>query len=471
MTTTIFVCGDQPRVTNDASDLVVVDGLCQDPHQMKALALDADRVVLVLHEKSYDLPDVQKALRSIDVDPLGVQITDVGPGVDAASLSVTIGGLRARASAFERSAPENAKPLYPESVSRRGFLRPPTPMYIAAPRVDHDMCAADDGCRACVDVCPQNAYQWQTGRVIFDKETCMPCGQCVTTCPTGAIENPAITSAMLDAQVRALLDQVDEPTGIRFVCSRGSIEPRDGWSDVSVPCTSMVQGSWLLACLLIGAQGATAVPCGESRCPLELDVGAIQANDLAHTVLSEAGLEPGMVTGDAIHDPILLDGFDDPFGRDRAPDVMLAIAQVAQREINVVHPASNTGVVEIDASACTLCGQCAKTCPTNALVETYEGDLVSISFDARSCVNCTQCVSACPEIRRGAISVVGRVDVAMLVSGRQSLNEGSVETCEVCGKAIAPATMMNRIADLLGEEFEATTAMLRGRCLDCRGRR
>ncbi|RLE11334.1 MAG: hypothetical protein DRJ28_10870 [Actinobacteria bacterium] len=293
----------------------------------------------------------------------------------------------------------------------------------------------------------------------------------MTTCPTGAIENPAITSAMLDAQVRALLDQVDEPTGIRFVCSRGSIEPRDGWSDVSVPCTSMVPGSWLLACLLIGAGGATAVPCAESRCPLGLDVGAIQANDLAHTVLSEAGLAPGMVTGDAIHDAIHPDGFEDPFGRDRAPDVMVAIAHVAQREINVVHPASNTGVVEIDASSCTLCGQCAKTCPTNALVETYEGDLVSISFDARSCVNCTQCVSACPEIRRGAISVVGRVDVAMLVSGRQSLNEGSVETCEVCGKAIAPSTMMNRIADLLGEEFEATTAMLRGRCLDCRGRR
>ena len=36
--------------------------------------------------------------------------------------------------------------------------------------------------------------------------------------------------------------------------------------------------------------------------------------------------------------------------------------------------------------------------------------------------------------------------------------------------AIAPATMMNRISDLLGEEFQDTMKMLETRCLDCRGR-
>ncbi|MFV1961201.1 MAG: 4Fe-4S binding protein [Acidimicrobiia bacterium] len=474
MTTTIFVCGDQPQVVHDVPDAVVVDGLCQSPHQIGAVALDVDRVVLVLHEGSYDLPGVQKALRSIDVDPLGAQITDFKPGVDAVSLSAIIGGLRARASAFVESVPEHAKPVLPELVTRRGFLRPPTPTYIAAPLVDQQMCAAGDGCRACVDVCPQNAYLWQAGRIVYDKHACEPCGRCVTTCPIGAIENPAITTVMLEAQVRALVDRVDVPAGIRFVCSRGTIEPRLGWSDIDVPCTSMLPGSWLLACLLIGAGAATAVPCGESGCPLGLDAGAIQANDLAHAVLSESGLEPGMVTGAAIHDPILSDGLSDelehPFGRDRAPDVMLAVAHVAQRDISIIHPASNLGVVVIDASTCTLCGQCAKTCPTDALVETYEGDTVSISFDARSCVNCTQCVSACPEVKRGAISVTGRIDVEMLVAARRNLNEGTVATCEVCGKAIAPATMMDRISDLLGEEFEATLAVLKNRCLDCRGR-
>jgi len=474
VTTTVLVCGDEPRVAHETPDAVVVDGLCQNPHQMKTLALDADRVVLVLHEESYDLADMQKALRSIDMDPLGVQITDVRPGVDGASLSATIVGLRARASAFLGSHPEHAKPVIPPSVTRRGFLRPPAPVYVATPRVDHQTCGADDGCSACVDVCPQNSYLWQAGRIAYDKYACVPCGRCVTICPTGAIENPAITTVMLEAQVRALLDMADEPNGIRFVCSRGTMESRHRWFDIKVPCTSMVPGSWLLACLLIGAGAAIAVPCGESECPLGLDADAIQANDLASAVLSESGLDPAMVAGTAVHDTILSGdlshGIDDPFVHDRAPDIMLAIADLAQRDISIIHPASNLGVVEIDASTCTLCGQCAKTCPTDALVEVYEGDTVSISFDARSCVNCAQCVMACPEIKRGAISVTGLIDVAMLAAGRRDLNEGTVATCEVCGAAVAPATMMNRISDLLGEEFDATTAVLRNRCIDCRGR-
>jgi hypothetical protein len=41
--------------------------------------------------------------------------------------------------------------------------------------------------------------------------------------------------------------------------------------------------------------------------------------------------------------------------------------------------------------------------------------------------------------------------------------------CERCGKPIAPDTMMTRISDLLGDEFEATMGILSRRCLDCRG--
>ena len=105
MTTTVIVCGDLPKVVHDVPDAVVVDGLCRDPHQMAALALDADRVVLVLHEESFDLAGIQKALRSIDVDPLGAQITEFRPGTVSASMTATICGLRARASAFSQSAP------------------------------------------------------------------------------------------------------------------------------------------------------------------------------------------------------------------------------------------------------------------------------------------------------------------------------------------------------------------------------
>ncbi len=471
MRTTVFVCGDLPVIIDGSRGEVVVDGLCRDPGQIKRLGVTTDRAVVVLHQGAYDLPAVQAALRGIDADPIGVQILDSSSDIDAASLLDEIVGLSARASAFSGSAPEHLKPVLPRATTRRGFLKPPAPVYVAVPSIDHRLCAAGDGCRACADVCPQNAYRWHAGRIAYDKDACVPCGLCVTTCPVGAIENPAVTPGMLEAQVRALVDGVDGPIGVRFVCSRGVIAPRSGWFDVEVPCTSMVRGTWLLACLLLGAGAATAVPCAGSGCPLQLDDGAMAANDLAHAVLSDSGLEPGMVSGVEVYEQLPLYRIEDPFSSDRASCIALALARATGGEIDVVHPASNVGVVEIDASACTLCGQCAKTCPTHALAESYDGDTVSISFDALSCVNCTQCVSVCPEIRRGAISVTGRISTAMLDGGRRELHVGTIAKCEVCGKAIAPAPMMNRIGDLLGEEYEATMAVLANRCLDCRGRR
>jgi ferredoxin len=60
-------------------------------------------------------------------------------------------------------------------------LRPPTPAYVAAPRVDSSTCVAGDGCSTCVDICPQGAYQWSDGRISYDKDACVPCGRCVTS--------------------------------------------------------------------------------------------------------------------------------------------------------------------------------------------------------------------------------------------------------------------------------------------------
>jgi ferredoxin len=178
-----------------------------------------------------------------------------------------------------------------------------------------------------------------------------------------------------------------------------------------------------------------------------------------------------MVVGEHVRQPLMCDPLDDPFGSDSAVDVMLGVAAIADADIDIRHPAANTGVVEIDPLTCTLCGQCAKTCPTDSLVEFYDDTTVTISFDARSCVNCAQCVSACPEINRGAISVSGRIDAQLMAAGRKTLNEGAVAVCEVCGSVIAPANMMSRIGDLLGDEFEATMLTIGNRCLDCRGRR
>ena len=196
---TTFVCADEPQIALFDDDVVAIPGLCREPGRVGQFVDGIDRVVLLLHPDKYDVPTVQRALRSIDVDPLGAQIMDVRDEVDPCDLVASVAGLQARATAFRASKPEQAKPVLPDAITRRGFLRPPAPSYMAAPAITQKTCAAGNGCRACVDVCPRGAYRWNAGRISYDKDLCLPCGQCVTACPTGSIENPSLTPPMLEA--------------------------------------------------------------------------------------------------------------------------------------------------------------------------------------------------------------------------------------------------------------------------------
>lgn len=235
----------------------------------------------------------------------------------------------------------------------------------------------------------------------------------------------------------------------------------------------MVPGSWLLTALMMGVGSTTAIPCSSSGCPLELDEHSRSAIDFARAVLAAASCDPDSVPIEildhAIRSPIAKLDLSSPLSRAGDVDLMLALDTLAEEPLSVTHRGSSLGMVAIDPDACTLCAQCAQTCPTNAITAHYEGTTVSLSFDAALCTNCTQCTIACPEIKRGAIRVAGSVDVRLLTAGRQTLNEGVVLVCESCGKPIAPSSMMDRIGDLLGDGFDDTMSYLTRRCIDCRG--
>lgn len=473
MNVAVVACADEPRI--ELAGAIEVEGLCTSPAQLASVGLEADRIVVILHEKRYDLAAVQKAMRSQGIDPLGAQILDLPAASDPLDVSLTVAGLQARASAYAGSQPENAKPVLPREVTRRGLLRLPQPVYLAAPVVEHDVCAAADGCRACVDVCPREAYRWHQGRIHFNKDACAPCGRCVSACPTEAISNPSVTPGMLEAQIDALLVQSDTPVGVRFVCSRAERSERaDGWHDVTVTCTGMVPGTWLITALLMGAAAVALPGCASSGCPLGLDGHSATAVDFARSALTTAGLEADRAVGQPADrpgmPPIAQLRLDAPFTRAGDVATMLSLDDLAEERLEFTHEGASQGIAAIDPQVCTLCAQCAQTCPTGAIAAVYNGSAVTLSFEARSCTNCEQCTIACPEIARDAITVSSTVDTGLLRSGRFPLNEGTVLICESCGKPIAPSPMMDRIGELLGDGFDDTMSYLTTRCLECRSR-
>jgi ferredoxin len=235
----------------------------------------------------------------------------------------------------------------------------------------------------------------------------------------------------------------------------------------------MIPGSWLITALLMGASIVTVAKCSTTACDLGLDEHGGAAIDFAQSALAAAALSPELVPTAAsviqLKQPIARLDLDAPFTRSGDVETMLALDSLSGEGLRFTHAGSSLGVVSINSEACTLCGQCAQTCPTGAIAASYEGETVALSFAAASCTNCNQCTIACPEIERGAISVVGQVDVESLTSGRHKINEGTVLLCESCGKPIAPSSMMQRIGDLLGDGFDDTMSYLTRRCVDCRG--
>jgi ferredoxin len=468
----VVVCADEPRI--DVEGAVAVKGLCDSPEQLAHEGIEADRMVLLFHEKRYDLAAVQKSLRSMGIDPLGTQILEVPSSSDPYDASLPLVGLLARASAYAGSEPEHAKPAVRGEVTRRGLFRLPQPVYLSAPMIDHDVCAAADGCRACVDVCPQEAYRWHQGRVHFNKDICEPCGRCVAACPTEAITNPAATPRMLKAQIEALLGRTDNPVGVRFVCSRADRLGQDaGWHDVEVTCSGMVPGTWLVSALLMGAAAVALPGCSTSGCPLALDIHSTTAVDFARSALEAAGLDTDRVRTQPLGDPgpapIAQLHLDAPFTRAGDVATMLGLSELAEGTLELTHEGTSHGLVAINPETCTLCAKCAQTCPTGAIEAGYDGATITLSFAAAACTNCNQCTIVCPEILRGAITVSSTVDTALLKSGRLTVNQGTVLVCESCGKPIAPSSMMNRIGELLGDGFDDTMSYLTRRCLDCRG--
>lgn len=475
MSAAVVACGTPPNgpVLQGDAPITVVPDLCNSPRRLVDVAAGASSLVLLVHPHDVELPGLQAAMRKAGFDPFGVPLVDItAAGGDRDRLDVMISGAVARSRAFASTRPEQARPVMPREMSRRALLTFPRPYYEAVPAIDAALCAAADGCRACVESCPEGAYRTARRRILFDKNACVTCGLCVTACPTGAIDHPSLSPEGIRAEVAAIVAAADS-AGVVFTCFRSSVPvTAPGWYAVAVPCTGMVPATWPVAAVLMGAAASAIRPCREGGCPIGHDEKAGVSAAFGRELVIAGGLDPGLVPDSLVElrtpppgSPVAL---VDPFGIHGAAEVVLALASLAGK-IELESAPAPLGIVAVDPETCTLCTMCAITCPTGALEARSADGRLSLTFDANVCTACEQCLRTCPEANRGAISVHAAADSAALEMGRRVVHDAAVAVCAACGRVIAPEPALDRVAALLGDGYEATLNYVRNTCMDCRG--
>ncbi|MDP6452389.1 MAG: 4Fe-4S binding protein [SAR202 cluster bacterium] len=472
-------------------NIQVIADLCGNPGQIGSAldGSDTNRLVLALCSRDVSGSEVQTHARRAGVQPTGLQMVVVGsrenrpePHENASSAGASIAGAVARARATGDPRPENLKVKlsgFDQQVSRRSLFTLPPVIYETVPTIDESRCVAPDGCDLCVRSCPHGALESKGGRIQLSSSQCRTCGVCVAVCPQRAVELPGSGADEIEAHIQeSLLHLPNGQASILFHCDQQKNAASGDWVSVSAPCMGIVSVPIILEALAGGAKEVGLLGCGD-YCQSEQSAGAQSRVAFCNQVLTGSNglgshqrvkmIDPDDLpaAGEKINQESAPGGQSiSGYGPRAASGAILATVLNGQGPVTE-HPASPLGIVEIDSTTCTACEACAMACPTGALASSRSDDQISLTFDHSDCVACGRCVEVCPETETETITLKKATDLGALKAGRRTLIESAETLCERCGKPVASRGMLDRIASILGSEFDVQN--MERLCVQCRG--
>jgi ferredoxin len=372
------------------------------------------------------------------------------------------------------------------------------PRYV---QYDEKICAhsrnSKTGCTRCLDVCAAEAVVSLGDKVWAHPFLCMGCGDCATTCPTGALRfaYPGVTD--VGARLRTLL----------------SVYRAAGGKDAALLFHNGKSGGALISRLARIGKGlpARVVPIEvHSVAAIGIDVvlGAIAygASQVFALVDDRGSEEHGALLrqqagiADAILNGLGYGGTHwEVLHAEEAGDLEAAL-WAARPAATVTEPATfhlcdrkretldfaidhlvrqasappeqialpagaPFGTLTVDASRCTLCKACIGACPSAALQDAQ--DAPKLRFIEQNCVQCRLCEVTCPE---QAIRLVPRLLLTPAARQPVTIAEAEPFHCIRCGTPFGTRQIIDVMTGRLSSHAMFSGSALRRiqMCADCR---
>lgn len=316
-----------------------------------------------------------------------------------------------------------------------------------------------DGCSACLPACAAAAIFSDGETVRIEPHLCQGCGACALVCPTGAVRHrlPGTPARWTDLAA-------DFAAGLWI----GPGAP-DGWQGLDLPEPASLGLEFWLAALALGA-GRVTVAAADAPAPSRAALAS--QIDLGRALLSGLGLPLALGWAGNVLEPMPKPAaFTPPATDDKRLWLWAALdhlaGQAADRPEILPLPAGPLGEVVIDAARCTLCGACARNCPSQALRTSGPNQL---TFKEADCSQCGLCRSVCPE---QAVQLVPRYSRRPERQAPRLLVELEMQACGDCGSAFTSRAMFERARNLMAGHpmFQGEQASLLALCPDCRQKR
>lgn len=329
-------------------------------------------------------------------------------------------------------------------------------------------------CHKCSDVCQSFGVfrEDKKGEIMLSSPDCIACGDCVSVCPTGALqrESESLESLTYQAQmykgsipilhaqahapeVIAALRSSPNPLALPFVLGQPHILN-------ATSLLSIVQESGAMA--IVYAKPSEFVQEGVDS--LNALCEAIFGTKCVLFAHDEAGLRACLQEArvlDCVHYTYT------PRADEGAKEIFSQRAYAWVRggafgRVSMQH----SGNVLIDSQKCTLCLSCVDACHTKALVS--EGSSFSLLFKQSLCTGCGYCADTCAEQVIRIESHVLDAQSSSFEYAQKAYDEPF--KCVECGKVFATTKSIKKIKDILLPTMAGDIIKQRGLecCGDCK---